>query len=462
LSFSDSPGSDTYFPTSATSLPAVTCRNLPALSLGKQTDWLRPTLVIGIGGTADTVLRHLHHRLTVRFGTTRYIPALQTLLIDTDSTTVRRLTTADTNEFAGNNTLYLPLRSATDYRESAPNLLSWISRRWLYNIPRSRRTEGIRALGRLAFVDHLDTVVNRFNQMLSTAMSDESIATTERHTGLKFESRTPRVLLIASIAGGTGGGAILDLAYAIRGTLQKHQLPDDDLVGILTHATSRKSGPRDLATANTCAFLSELNHFSDPTTAYQGIDAAIVPSLAAGTPPFRDTYLVHLGEELSQQQFSDSADMLAGYLFLNMATPAASVFDKLRYDGDAHMAPENLSLRTFGLKALSKLNETTSSVVQWLSEADARLGNCARSRRLLMTMPEAEQLDELIHEIERQYGSTVTSIPGCGEDVNICSEMQDLSLAHVIQSLTGGQPEFEQIANRLHTRVDIEWLPLRR
>jgi serine/threonine protein kinase len=461
LAFSDTPGSDTYCPTPANSLAPITCRNLPAIKVGDQTNWLRPTLVIGLGGTAASVLRHLHHRLTVRFGTTRYIPALQMLLIDTDPRTIPRLTANDTDELSGNDGLCLPLRSANDYRENAPNLLSWISRRWLYNIPRSRRTEAIRPLGRLAFVDHLENVVHRLNQMLADAMSEESIATTERNTGLKFESRTPRVLLVASVSGGTGSGAVLDLAYTIRSALRKQQLPDDDLIGILTHATMRKCGPRDLATANMYAFLSELNHYSDPATLYQGIDTAIVPGFTTATPPFRDTYLVHLGEELSQQQFNDSTDMLASYLYLNMATPAALVFDKLRHDGDGPVPSDHLFLRTFGLKSLLSLDEATASLPQWLAAANPRFSECARSRRLLMTTPDSEPLGELLHQIEQQQGSTVTTVPGCGDDINICYELQHLSLPHVLQSLTGGDTEFEQVAKRLHTRVDIEWMPLR-
>jgi hypothetical protein len=276
---------------------------------------------------------------------------------------------------------------------------------------------------------------------------------------LKFDSRNPRILLVTSIAGGTGGGAALDLAYAIQSTLLKNQLPDDDLVGILTHATIRKSGPRDVATANTYAFLKELNHYSDPATVFQGV-GAFVPELSLATPPFNDAYLVHLGEELNQQQFSDATDMLANYLYLNLATPAANVFDKLRHEGGTIVPAEQPFLRTFGLKALSKLDGTAPSVQQWLAEANPRFADCARSRRLLVTMPESDPLPELLHEIERQNGATITTIPGCDDDVTICSEMQYLSLSHVLQSLTGGHGGFEQVADRLHTRFDIDWLPL--
>ena len=41
-----------------------------------------------------------------------------------------------------------------EYREDSTRLLKWLNRRWLYNVPRSLQTEGIRPLGRLAYVDH--------------------------------------------------------------------------------------------------------------------------------------------------------------------------------------------------------------------------------------------------------------------------------------------------------------------
>ena len=48
----------------------------------------------------------------------------------------------------------MPLRKPEEYRADSGKLLQWLSRRWLYNIPRSLETEGLRPLGRLALVDH--------------------------------------------------------------------------------------------------------------------------------------------------------------------------------------------------------------------------------------------------------------------------------------------------------------------
>ena len=132
------------------------------------------------------------------------------------------------------------------------------------------RTEGIRPLGRLAYVDHLATIIEHLNDAFATATSDESRNSAELQTGLKFQSQSPRVIVLASISGGTGGGAALDLAYALRHVLRANDLGDDGLVGILTHATSRQHCPRDLATANAYAFLREMHHYCHPEISYVG------------------------------------------------------------------------------------------------------------------------------------------------------------------------------------------------
>ena len=78
------------------------------------------------------------------------IPALQTLLIDTDPKALAEVTGINGPGLALDESLNIPLRRPQHYRERWDQLLSWLSRRWLYNIPKSLRTEGLAPLGRLA------------------------------------------------------------------------------------------------------------------------------------------------------------------------------------------------------------------------------------------------------------------------------------------------------------------------
>src|SRR5439155_8430522 len=98
-----------------------------------------------------------------------------------------------------------PLRRSQDYRETSGHLLEWLNRRWLYNIPRSLLTEGLRPLGRLALVDHARQASDRLKQALTKLQDDAA----------KLQL-LPRIVIVASPAGGTGGGMVTDVAFLCR------------------------------------------------------------------------------------------------------------------------------------------------------------------------------------------------------------------------------------------------------
>ena len=160
--------------------------------------------------------------------------------------------------------LPMPLRPSEAYRSQAGTVLDSISRRWLYNIPYSLQTEGLRPLGRLALVDHFKRLLDRSRQAISRITNETSIAATAQHTGLKFVVRPPRVFVVASISGGTGSGMVLDVAYAARSVLAELGLSDEHVYGILMHGEPVGSGDRDKAIANAYAALNELWNYLAP------------------------------------------------------------------------------------------------------------------------------------------------------------------------------------------------------
>jgi hypothetical protein len=198
---------------------------LPAIELDDHTAMqYEPVLFVGIGGTATRVFRRLRRRLHDRLGATDTIPAIEMLLIDTDVKSLNRATDGEYGAaLDGNERLPTPLRRSEDYRSAAGNILASISRRWLFNVPYSLETDGFRPLGRLAMVDHSKRLLERLRQSLVKITSDENTAKTTETTGLEFVSRQPRVFIVASTAGGTGSGMVLDVAYAVRSILALKQ-----------------------------------------------------------------------------------------------------------------------------------------------------------------------------------------------------------------------------------------------
>ena len=121
--------------------------DLAPLSLSAEPCW-RPALFVGIGGSGRLVLEQLRGRLVDRFGSLDGLPAVRLLAADTDAQASDE-EHGTPRSLAAHEMQTLPLRRSEDYRCGSNKLLSWMSRRWLYNIPRSLQTEGLRPLGRL-------------------------------------------------------------------------------------------------------------------------------------------------------------------------------------------------------------------------------------------------------------------------------------------------------------------------
>jgi hypothetical protein len=313
----------------------------------------RPAVFLGIGGLGGHILSCLRRRLTERLGDASSVPALRLLYIDTDAQAISASrATDDSPGFQHDETLLIPLREPSAYRKDSAAHLQWLSRRWLFNIPRSRRVEGIRPLGRLAFVDHHQEIRARVGQMIDEVTSEEALQQSHRTTGLRFAAGPPDVVLVAAISGGTGSGAVLDAAYLTRALLAERELEPADLSGLLLHATSPQGQTRQLEVANTVACLSEFEHFISPHGGYPGDPTCQLPRFDVG--PFDHAYVVHLGDGPTPAGLATEADRIAEYLYRSTTTPARAFFQECRLGKETDTRPGEpaAGLRTFGVAQL--------------------------------------------------------------------------------------------------------------
>jgi hypothetical protein len=279
------------------------------------------------------------------------IPTFRMLLIDTDAKTIAGATRHDeTDAMDASEAIAMPLRRPQDYRSRSSKLLEWLSRRWLYNIPRSLRTEGLRPLGRLALVDHAGQLIEELQKALGAITARDTLTDASTCTGLDIRTEVPRVFVVSSIAGGTGSGMVIDVGYAVRRVLRDLGLSDEAVCGVLAYATNRNPHESDLAAANAYACLSELQHYGC-CSPYPGDPGCGLPDCPGNTPPFGDTYLAHLGTDLTEERFDAAVDALAEYLYLDTATSGGPFFDACRRaeDGRGEEPPSEIELRTFGL-----------------------------------------------------------------------------------------------------------------
>ena len=332
--------------------PAPPTRELPPLEIRPEEIEYRPAVFIGIGGLAARTLQMLQQRLADRFSDVQALPALQMLVIESDPESLKSVTEGHGPAALGNDSaVFLPLGQPADYRRDSAERLQWLSRRWIYNIPRSSQTQSFRPLGRLALVDHLDRVQDRLKRAVQTAVDGQSLAASARQSGLPFRAGPPRIFIVASISGGTGSGMALDVAYLARKVLRDLGLPEDGICGILAHCAGRSSQVRELAVANSYAFLTELHHYSDRQHGYPGDAGCGLPAFAVEDAPFSHAYVVHLGEDLENEGFTAAADTLAQYLYSGAVTAAGTFFDRCRgpaLAGDSSAEADPL-VRTFGL-----------------------------------------------------------------------------------------------------------------
>ena len=231
-------------------------------------------------------------------GTMDNVPAIRLACIDADRQGLGELRMAG-NQGALNSSeiIETPLRKPEKYRENSKNHLNWLSRRWIYNVPRSLQTEGLRPLGRLSFADHFELICDRIQDALKEIVAPENLAKSADSLEMDPGELSPRVFIVSSISGGIGSGMVLDLAYTVKLLLNECGLPSDCVTGILLHSTYQRTRDPGLSAANAFAFLTEMRHYVEH--GFPGDTTIGIPEFE-DEPPFDFTYFNDLGCDLRQ------------------------------------------------------------------------------------------------------------------------------------------------------------------
>jgi serine/threonine protein kinase len=314
---------------------------------------LAPTLVVGLGHHGLKVLRELREEIRAHFGAMDTVPSLRILYIDTDP---KELRAAQRGERA--NALQpseiLPMRlnrpshylKARDGREERTLTDGWFDNQMLYRIPRTQLTTGLRALGRLAFCDNYPIIVRRLREELQACAIPENLAASDCATGLGIRRYRPRVYIVTSLSGGTGGGMFLDLAYVVRHLMRQLGLGEPDVVGLcFLPAVSSNTG-HAMALGNTFAALKELCHFAGARETFVARYEEKEAPLRDAAPPFNRCLMLPLPEGAERTSETTPAGQL---LFREVASPMGRSVDQRRSEVAPSRAARDLSCQTFGL-----------------------------------------------------------------------------------------------------------------
>jgi serine/threonine protein kinase len=319
---------------------------------------LFPALVIGLGHLGMSVVQRLQHELHLRVGDIERLPHLRLMVLDTDPETIRAAVRgANGARFNDSAVLLAPLNRPSYYlkpRDGRPELESWLHTRMLYRIPRSQVTAGVRALGRLAFCDNYPLITRRLQNMLNACMNPELLHSAVSQTGLGLRTNRVRVYIITCLAGGTGSGMFLDLAYTVRALLKRAGYQQPDVVGLFLLPNVDRNRTRALTLGNACAALRELCYFARRGTTFTAQYHTREPILEDNEPPFARSILLSLPDETDESATSQIIEEAGLFLARDLCSPLGRAADLGR--GGMTGTPweaRGLYYQTFGLYQLS-------------------------------------------------------------------------------------------------------------
>jgi serine/threonine protein kinase len=397
-----------------------------------QTGALRPTLVIGVGSFGRRALQELRCRFLDRFGDLHQVPLFRFLYIDVDGDAVKAATRgAPEIALRPNDIHHLPLQPISHYRRRQLDQLSeWLPREKLFSMPRSLKTQGSRALGRLAFCDNYLRLIARLRREIQTVCHPDSIYQTVSQTGLALRDNVPRIYVIACASGG-GSGFLTDLGYSLRRLLNQLHQPEAQVTSFLFCGAPDDPATPATELANLYATLTELNHFSDPAVPFTAQYGSDGPRLTDEGTAYDCSYLVTLTHRTPEAR-RDAMAHLGSYLFHELTTPLGARLERKRHTRSA------LPFRSFGTYAV------------WFPRGLllhlAARGACQR----LLEQWQSSTLDEYALIPDKHASAPLENLPGFkGVDVKFRITAHDLLEAAQARVLADPELQADALANRI-------------
>ena len=356
--------------------------------------------IIALGGAGAECLRDLRQRVASRHGFNAL--KMSGVLIDTDMASIHSMKVAQvSDQIPSCNTIYTPLRTAQEYRQSGTDRLRTISRRWIYNVPRSGATEGMRPLGRLALVDHGEMVTKQLTEAINELAASA-------------EGTIPLVYVVGSLAGGTCSGMYIDVVHLLRHLMDEAGLVQSKILSLLSATPFQVNPAYPLALHDTQAALVEMCHFLKAGNGYPGDPGAGWSSVPAARTPLKNVYVVsgsthgsiapapsHTITDYIWADMTGSKDLLAAARSLKLDEENTSIaVPSVRSVGVVPLGDNRrLAQKVLAPKVVSEL------LLQWLGlPSKAKKSAVSLSDRIMRRIGISETA--FIRAVESQTGAT--------------------------------------------------------
>lgn len=338
-----------------------------------------PTLVVGIGGTGVKTLRFLRRRLDDEFGSSVREKTDLVQLLGVDTVPLENRSTVEAlhqHEYA-----YIGGFNASRVIENLDRFKE-IKRWWDWDSERgiplgfiSTGAKQLRTIGRLAFYRRFHAYASRLEAKLGRLASiDAHQVSHDLHLRPSQDQiHLPHVFIVASLAGGTGSGAFLDVAAHLRNRLQDQTR----IIGVLVMPSVFEEDIPSLLQqrrirANAYAALKELDYFQSGAEFSTQFPERKPFHLNGGI--FTNVFLLDrsnaAGFQLGGQE--DVQRLIADAIFEMSVTPTAYHV----WEMDANVSREQVDGRSLAYSAMgySSLTVDGSNRFDWaLSEHAVRL-----------------------------------------------------------------------------------------
>lgn len=229
-----------------------------------------PTILIGLGGTGKEVLLRLRRRFYERYNIFGF-PTMAYLWIDTD--TQNTDIDGQALDHIMESVLFrqdervnaeIPGGAFAEYfrnQRSSPHIFNWLDQKLSAMGAVVNGAGQVRPLGRLAFFHSYNDIRNKLDEAWAKVRADVAHQEMLKKYRIEVEGNALNVILIFSVAGGTGSGMFLDMAFLCREALRE---ADPKITGylLLPSVFADAINANKKIFANGYAALKELEFYS--------------------------------------------------------------------------------------------------------------------------------------------------------------------------------------------------------
>lgn len=319
---------------------------------------VKPTIIIGIGGTGGDILLRVRKRFFEKYGSLAHFPIVSYLWLDTDAT--------EKNVGAGIFTEQIAFASSEKLMTVMPDTTKVTNdlnqyphiKKWFYPglTKLKTMTEGagqIRAYSRLGFFEHYTEIKNALINAGALVRNIENCRTVRDKHHLETNPNDLQVFVVFSLAGGTGSGMFLDLAFLVKDVFQGNAL---STVGCVL-MPGLFNPHEDRIFANGYAALKELEHYSYDRNFEVEWPDNVVRNIPG--PPFNYTYFID-----RTNHANNAVDFGTREIIFNMiAENIFKDFTQGDFAGYKRGVRINLDQYLVDLYAFHHLNENRESII---------------------------------------------------------------------------------------------------